>query len=122
MEDSADEEFLGSLAAIAASLITFCKKTEQQVYIRIAEALESLDDPEGEATCPTPKCVKEAMTRTTALREPLFAAETEGATALVRGTRIVEVPGRYDLEKQDSVPGPITLPEPRLVSDFTTAP
>jgi len=42
LEDSADEEFLGSFAAIAASLITFSRKTEQHVYIRIAEALEAL--------------------------------------------------------------------------------
>jgi hypothetical protein len=34
----------------------------------------------------------------------------------------VEVPGRYDPEKQDSVQKPITLPKPRLVSDFITAP
>ena len=53
LEDSADEEFLGSFAAIAASLITFCRKTEQQVCIRIVEALESMDDPEGGVTCPT---------------------------------------------------------------------
>ena len=39
MEDSADEEFLGSFAAIATSLISFCRKTKQQVYIRIAETL-----------------------------------------------------------------------------------
>ena len=53
LEDSADEEFLGSFAAIAAALISFCRKTEQRVYIRIAEALESLDDPESEGTSPT---------------------------------------------------------------------
>ena len=33
LEDSADEEFLGSFAAIAAALISFCRKTNQQVYI-----------------------------------------------------------------------------------------
>ncbi len=60
--------------------------------------------------------------RTAILREPLSAEETEGATDLVRGTRTVEVPGRFDPDKQDSVPEPITLPEPRLVSDYITAP
>jgi hypothetical protein len=72
LEDSADEEFLGSFAAIAAALVTFCRKTEQRVYIRIAEALESLEDEsQGCASCPTPNGIKEAMTRTTSLREPL---------------------------------------------------
>jgi hypothetical protein len=35
-----DEEFMGSFAGIAAALISFCKKTEQPTYIRIAGALE----------------------------------------------------------------------------------
>jgi hypothetical protein len=34
----------------------------------------------------------------------------------------MEVPGRFDPEKLDPVPEPITLPKPRLVSDFVTAP
>jgi hypothetical protein len=84
LEDSADEEFLGSFAAIEASLISFCRKIEQQIYIRIAEALEALDDPEGGVSCPTLEGVKEALIRTATLREPLSAEETEGATDLVR--------------------------------------
>jgi hypothetical protein len=110
------------LAAIAASLITFCRKTEQQVYIRIAEALKALDDPEGGVSSPTLEGVKEAMTMTASLREPLSAEETEGASDLLKGTRTMEVPGRFDPDKHDSVPEPITLPEPRLVSDYITAP
>ena len=50
---SADEEFLGSFAAIASSQITFCRKTELPIYFRIAEAVEALanimDPSEGEA-------------------------------------------------------------------------
>ena len=122
LEYSAEEEFIGSFAAIAASLITLCKKTEQHAYIRIAEALEALDDTEGGVSYPTLEGVKEAMTRTTTRREPLSAEETEGATDLVRGTRTVEVSGRFDPVKQDSVPEPITLPEPQPVSDYITAP
>jgi hypothetical protein len=122
LEDSADEKFLGSFAAIATTLISFCKKTEQRVYTRIAKALESLDDPEGGVTCPTLEGVKKAMNRSEPLREPLSEEETAGATCMVRGTITVEVPGRFDPEKQDPVPEPITLPEPRLVSDFVTAP
>ena len=47
LEDSADEEFMGSFAEIVASLISFCKNMELRVKIRIAEALKLLDDPEG---------------------------------------------------------------------------
>jgi hypothetical protein len=122
LEDSADEEFLGSFAAIAAALITFCTKTEQRVYTRIPEAPESLDDPEGGVTCPTLEGVKEAMNKIEPLREPLSEEETAGAKGLIRGTRTVEVPGRFDPEKQDLALEPIILPEPRLVSDFVTAP
>ena len=39
-----DEEYLGSFAGIAAALIFFCKKNELPVYIKIAEALETLGD------------------------------------------------------------------------------
>jgi hypothetical protein len=45
LEDFADEEILGSFAAIEAALIFFCRKTEQRVYTRIVKALESLDNP-----------------------------------------------------------------------------
>jgi hypothetical protein len=121
LEDSADEEFVGSFAAIAASLIAFCRKTEVQVYISIAEALEELDSPDCEGLCPTLRGVHAAMERTEHLREPLTAEEAAGATDLVKGTRIVEVPGRFDQDKPDPAPEPITLPEPRLVSDFVTA-
>jgi hypothetical protein len=34
----------------------------------------------------------------------------------------VEVQGRFDPDKPDPAPEPITLPEPRLISDFVTAP
>ena len=36
LERSGDEELLGSFAGIFASLISFCKSTELQVYIAIA--------------------------------------------------------------------------------------
>ncbi len=34
----------------------------------------------------------------------------------------MEVPGAYDPEKPDSIPEPMTLLEPRLMSDYITAP
>jgi len=40
---SADEEYLGSFAGIAAALISYCRKTELLVYIRILEARETMD-------------------------------------------------------------------------------
>ena len=41
----ADEEFIGSFAAIASSLISLCKKTNLLIYIWIAEVVEALADP-----------------------------------------------------------------------------
>jgi hypothetical protein len=73
-------------------------------------------------TWPTLEGMREAMNRTEALREPLSAEEMEVANDMVRGTRTVEVPCRFDPEKHDSVPEPITLPAPRLVSDYVTSP
>jgi hypothetical protein len=57
-----------------------------------------------------------------ALRAPLSVEETQAATNLITGIRTVEVPGRFDPEKQDPAPKPITLSEPRLMNDYTTAP
>ncbi len=54
--------------------------------------------------------MREVMSRTEILRVPLTVEETAGATELVRGTRTVEVPGRFDPDKQDPAPEPITLP------------
>ncbi len=56
------------------------------------------------------------------LRHPLTAGETRTATELVKGTRKVEVPGAYERDKMDPEPEPLTLPEPRLLSDYITAP
>jgi hypothetical protein len=61
MEASAGEEYLGSFAGIAAALISFCKKTELQVYIRIAEALETLGDPDTSPCCPTGEAKRNEM-------------------------------------------------------------
>jgi hypothetical protein len=65
LELSANEEFLGSFAEIAAALITFCKNTELDVYIRIAEAIERTDDPYPDAGigCVTIEEVKGAHAR-----------------------------------------------------------
>ncbi len=48
--------------------------------------------------------------------------ETRTATELVKGTRQVEVLGAYDPDKTDPEPEPLTLPEPRPLSDYLTAP
>ncbi len=117
LEASADDEFPGSFAGIAASLISFCKKTELPVYIRIAEALETLDDPEVGPCCPTVEGVKVANERLEALREPLSEEETVVATELARRSKSLEVPGAYSPEKPDSIPEPMILLEPRLPSD-----
>ena len=43
LERSADEELLSSFASISSSLTSFCRSTEQLVYIAIAKALEGMD-------------------------------------------------------------------------------
>jgi hypothetical protein len=50
------------------------------------------------------------MFKTEDLREPLTEGEATVATDLIRGTRTVEVPGRFDPDKPDPAPEPITLP------------
>ncbi len=124
LEASTDEEFLESFAGIAAALIFFCKNTELDVYIRIAEALKRTDDPDPNVGtgCTTTDGDKAAYARTAELREPLSEAEIKTTTELVRGSKAVEVPSAYDPEKPDFVLEPVTLPEPRLLRDYTTAP
>ncbi len=62
----------------------------------MAEALESLDDPEKEGTSPTLRGVMEVMFGTENLREPLTEGETAVTTDMIRGTRKVEIPGKFD--------------------------
>ena len=54
---------MGSLAGIAAALISFCKNTKLHAYIRIAEALEGTEGEGVESECATVKGVKEAFER-----------------------------------------------------------
>ena len=124
LELSADEEFLGSFAGIASVLISFCRNTELDVYIKIAEALEITDDPDPGAGmgCATIEGVKGAYARTAELMDPLSEAEIQTATELVKGSKVVEVPGAYNPEIPDRVLETITLPEPRLLSDYKSAP
>ena len=124
LELSASEEFLGSFAWIAATLISFCMNTELEVYIKIAEALERTDDPDPDAVmgCATIEGVKGAYARTSELREPLSEAEIQTAKELVRGSRVVEVPRAYNPEVPDPVLEPLTLPEPRMLNDYNSAP
>ena len=117
-----DEEYIGSFAGIAAALISFRMNTELPVYTRIAEALEGTEDVDVSEECATITGVKEIYGRLGWLRDPLTEDESKTATELVKGSRLVEVPGAYDPEKQDPIPEPLTLPEPRLIHDYTTAP
>ena len=119
---ASDEEYMGSFAGLAAALISFCRNTELPVYIRIAEALEGTEDLDAAAESATITGVKETYGRLGWLRDPLTEDESKTATELVKGSRLVEVPGAYDPEKPDPGPEPLTLPEPRLLNDYTTAP
>ncbi len=66
--------------------------------------------------------VKEANGRMAAMRGPLSKGETEVVTELDRGSTTVEVPGAYNHEKPDSIPEPMSIPKPRLLSNYITAP
>jgi len=128
---SSDEELLGSFAAIAASLITFCRKTELHVYLGIAEALEAMgDDAEmlEEAVSPSPDypCVSLEAIRVVSLRaSECISLPTEEeltlATQLIKGHSRVEAPGKWS-RCGDAAPAPIVLPETRTLLDFVTAP
>ena len=80
MNAAADEEYMGSFAGIAASLISFCRNTELSVYIRIAEALEGMEDRDAAAECATITGVKETYGRLEWLRGPLTEDESKTAT------------------------------------------
>jgi hypothetical protein len=114
---------MGSSAGIAAALIlSFCRSTELPVYIRIAEALERTEDMDADMGCATVEEMREAYERTEWLRVPLSEKESSTATEQVKGSKVVEAPGAYDPESPDHVLEPVTLPEPRLLNDFITAP
>jgi hypothetical protein len=128
---SGDDEFLGSFAAIAASHISFCRKTELEVYIRIAEALEDLGEtpeqlednlqsPNGHQ-CDTLATIRTVTERASISMSPPTGEELNLATQLIGGHSIVEVPGKWN-KTGDSTPDSIVLPEPMTLSDIVTAP
>ena len=128
---STDEEFLGSFAAIVASLISSCQKTELEIYIRIAEALEDLGDTEEQQEdnlrsptghqCDTLAAIRSVSERVSIFVSPPTGEELNLATQLIRGHSIVEVLGKWNM-KGDSTPDSIVLLEPRTLTYFVTAP
>jgi len=81
-----------------------------------------MEDMDADMGCATVEGVKEAYERTEWLREPLSEEESSTATELVKGSRVVEAHGAFDLERPDHVLKPVTLLEPRLLGDYITAP
>jgi hypothetical protein len=132
LERAADEEFLGSFASISASLISFCRRTALPVYMEIAvaiesmgdtrEMLESLGDSQGsDEPLPTVQTIKDVVM--VAGRTPMDSPSDDQlklATELVRGHSVAEVPGRW-VKTGERAPDPITLPEPRSLSDYVMA-
>ena len=95
--NSTYEKFLGSFASIFFALISFYRKTNIQVYIWISKALEEMDSPL--VTTPmstTVNKVREESNITLALVEDISVMELDKTTELVRGHRLVEVPGKDD--------------------------
>jgi hypothetical protein len=116
---SADEELLGSFAGIAASPISFCRKTDLPLYIRIAQELESLGDgasllseetpPSTEHPCASLKAIRAAPVRSSTSLSPPSVDELSLATHLARGHSIIEVPGEWS-RLGDTAPDLIVLP------------
>ncbi len=109
-EDSADEEFMGSFAAIpassthnflqengAASLHTYRKSSKRA---RRPGGMHLLSDSRRSEGCNDQDCITEGTS---------LCGGNRGATDLVRGTRTVEVSGRFDPDKQGSAPEHINL-------------
>jgi hypothetical protein len=124
---SADEEFMGSFAGIAASLIAFCRKTELPIYIRMVEALESLgdevdtDDETGEKPCEILEAIRAAANRALSALSQTIEDELALTTQLIRGHSVVEVPGKW-IRPRDAALDAIVLPESRTLFYFVSAP
>jgi hypothetical protein len=80
---------MGSFAAIAFALISFCRKTNLPVYIRIAEALEELDAPHLAAPlCATVAKVKEVSDQLHFHETDITDEKQVSASQLVKGQRL----------------------------------
>ena len=112
---------MGSFAAIASTLVSFCKNTNLQVFIRIAEALEEIDSlrPAGFTSATVTK-VKEVSGRLQALGANIIEEELESVSQLEKGRMQVEVPELDD--RLLVAPEPIRPPDPRGLVDFIIAP
>ena len=128
LERAADEEFMGSFASISAALISFCRRTGLPVYISIAEAIERMGDTaemlEVQDIDPSPMVHTILEVSEVAERTPMEIPTDDQlilATELVRGHSVVEVPGRWN-KTGDRAPDPITLPDPRPLTDYVLAP
>jgi hypothetical protein len=101
---SVDEQFMGSFAGIAPSLIDFYRKTELSVYIGIAETLESLGGgvmeeaipPSAEHPCASVETLKGVVEKASIALLPLTHGELMRATQLVKGHSVVEVPSKWN--------------------------
>ena len=92
LESSADEDFLGSFASFSAWLIAFCRNADLQVYTRIAETSEALDNVGKSQSCTTTQGIMEVNERSAAMRDSLLEEESSVAAQLVRSHRLVEFP------------------------------
>ncbi len=119
---AADEELLGSWASITADLIAFCRSKNQSVYTKIADALDSMfefNDPLTNNTLPPATAAMLAVsTRAHGYLESIPQAEVDFATALIKGERLVSIPGRFAPTETHDRPDPIDLPDLRTPADY----
>jgi hypothetical protein len=117
LERSADREFPRSFASISSALIFFCRKTNLQFNLRIADALEEMHSPcHLEPLSATVRKVKEVSNITLALLKDNFGEEIETTIHLVKDHRVVEVPSKEDLDTTLALPEPLMPLDPRRLS------
>ena len=108
--------------------MSFCKKTNLPIYIRIDEAVEALaasgvasEDEVMSNHAPMLSAIRNVAKRAEEALSPLSSVELNLATQLIKGHSVVEVPGKWN-RNIDLAPENIVLPEIRLLNDFVTAP
>jgi len=122
---AADEELLGSWAAVTADLIAFFRSKNQDVFDKLADALDTMaeenTDSTSTTTIPAVAALLTVSTRAHAFLADISQAEMDFATTTVLGERRVEIPGRSTPLEAAEKPEPMVLSDLRTPADYATA-